>query len=534
MYSENLKWWITHSRIPLFAVDSFSESNRLPDEDFLKKHMHFHHFTQPPTINGRPPNSSSGELLSVEKAFNFFDFRDFDVIFKVTGKYIVPGIDKHLLNLPRADLYLQSFILHERELQFSEIFGMTRQLWPDYIRYATQEQAKDANNVVEYSLYHFSQPKEVYELPRLDVPISSLVKRGNGDHLTRLSGGKFEDSLRDGPITFRTPISDAVVLTAGIGGGSNEFIERLLQHYKGITVVRSIQNSNRVLFTQWIGGHREMTAQEALKELKGMLFYKMFVNHTLFFPQSFLRECLEMKNKCITTISHDMNWIASRPISIDIDGNKVLSPYRKRIHLLCQSKAIMNVYRYNTQKDPFKSVRFVTMPDYTGRLDEPIDVDSEKPKLMALGAVSPIKGSDEIHRLHALYPNDVCLIGIIAPPTDGSISKLQPNGYDTNNFNAKLKESRPNVCIMPNKVCETWSYTLTLCILAGIPVILKKLDFDNAPRERLLAKGALYEHDYEDFDSLLKLADEIKVKTIYPVDFNSYKIPSAWDEVMQP
>lgn len=516
MYADVIRWWLERSEFDVYVVDS---ANR-PFPPFPRE-PHTLHFSQSATVT----NSTQGELESLSRALSHFPFQKYDGVLKLTGKYIVPDLSDATIG-GRCMLQSHQLMTPEGMYQFSELFYMPTPMMAQFVCYARQQK-----QAIERSLHDFMKSRPFDVFPLLKLPPDQLVNRGIGDFLTTLSSPyvSAEHSIKTGRVTFKSPYV-TVILTADVSGGSDQFVKCLSERYSYSTVTLRAQSATHMVWSRH-GKSTSYSVHDVLRRIRELKFSKLFINHTLGIPDMVLRTLISM-SATIYSISHDYNWLfttydptfkeftAQRP-------NLSMQAFRPRVHMLCQCQSVKRVF----DKHDFASVRVVRMPDFTRRLDSAAIAASIELRPVCIGAISYIKGAHILHKLASAC--DLRLIGSIAPGP----SALTNNPYSTiEEFNRHLERQRPNVAFFPVEWPETYSYTLTLCMLTKIPVIVKNAPFEYAITERLRNANLLITHDFDDVDSLLALATQVKTATVYPIDPASFEVldKDTWDSIMAP
>lgn len=205
MYQKVLGLWLANTQLHVFSVDSanapqFQTSihERWTPCSFDQADISFPFFT-------RHINSSVYEALSLRFANQVLerDFVNFDVLFKVTGKYFLPKLE-HLTAsiLPGTECLVQSrsrFYVFAPPMQNTEIVGLAPPLLKQFADQFFQDfqgalsANAEAQNVrknpiwtLENTAAYFAPTKRSFRLPRLEVSRETRFAREAGDVLSFL------------------------------------------------------------------------------------------------------------------------------------------------------------------------------------------------------------------------------------------------------------------------------------------------------------------------------------------------------------
>ena len=167
MYMRRLEWWRA-SELPVYLVCSKGDGH-------MGKHPNnFYFYQNEPEVTLNPSNVERASVLKFMKQFNS---QDYDIIFKVTGKYIAP----HLLELVKYILPTTDIVLQHRNDkdggQHCEIFGIRPNLMDSLMRYKTDLS-------LEKSLTQFCHGRIIQRLPPIGIKPEWRIARSFGDTLT--------------------------------------------------------------------------------------------------------------------------------------------------------------------------------------------------------------------------------------------------------------------------------------------------------------------------------------------------------------
>lgn len=174
-----------------------------------------------------------------------------------------------------------------------------------------------------------------------------------------------------------------LVLTAHVAGGSESFLNLVVPN--NAVVVRPKKPMSEAEYRG-----KDPSSKRMLKVMQGKITHgvvtgkalmhglaqldswweKVFINHPIGIPTSFLRPLLGMKGKRFISITHDFTWIIKNPQpSFTMlrtpgggDRNYLLQPFLTKLEMKSQHKATADLFRMSGA--PFRSLDVVEMPDH--------------------------------------------------------------------------------------------------------------------------------------------------------------------------
>jgi len=164
------------------------------------------------------------------------------------------------------------------------------------------------------------------------------------------------------------------------------------------------------------------------------------------------------------------------------------------------------------------------LPDYQKRLDK-CSTSNSKTVIGIIGNISDRKGRYLVFKLFRLVqenPNELEIV--IFGKIDGP-SHLQQYSYrDISELNDLLYKYRPNVLFETSIWGETYSYTLTLMMITGLPILYQKKNFDSVVENRLTKYSNARPFSNIDQVSveMIKLMKQNYFYTIEPVIYYPY------------
>lgn len=181
IYEENIEKWLKDTNFDIYIVESsgYDFGDLVRRLDSYSNRLKIFVFTQENKIINNGP--SIYEKNSLEKIYNYYksDFKNYDIIFKITGKYYLPDLENIIEYIPIDS----EIILQYNELthgQNSEIVGFKPDLLISVINKI------DLLNTFEIVLKNLKCPSsyKIYKLPKLYV--NKLILRRDGSVLKYL------------------------------------------------------------------------------------------------------------------------------------------------------------------------------------------------------------------------------------------------------------------------------------------------------------------------------------------------------------
>lgn len=161
MYYDVCIKWLNNTNLPIFVIDSYGNEPNLFNISSSK--LQIHSFQQKNKQITLTPSVSEKESLL--KALEFFDFSEYDIIFKVTGKYYSSMFEICLQYIPiDAQIILQ--YKTDTNGQNSEIVGIKSTMFKQVIEEINNNTSfekvlKNTKNLISYRLPPLSIDKKV-------------------------------------------------------------------------------------------------------------------------------------------------------------------------------------------------------------------------------------------------------------------------------------------------------------------------------------------------------------------------------------
>lgn len=174
LYEKRTKRWLDETDFDIFIVDSSGIGIKQTNER-LKQYV----FTQDPSFEKF--SVSVSEKNSILNAIEYFndDFLEYDIIFKITGKYFIPNFESVITTIPDdTDIVFQNLqITHG---QNTELVGFKPELIKDIILNISHE--KSFENVINEVQFNNEYTKHRFQPLLLD----EYARRSDGSTLIYL------------------------------------------------------------------------------------------------------------------------------------------------------------------------------------------------------------------------------------------------------------------------------------------------------------------------------------------------------------
>jgi len=300
------------------------------------------------------------------------------------------------------------------------------------------------------------------------------------------------------------------------GGGTTEFINRIVSYYKSeqtFLVARNFNNAVYFYIDDNIIVKKSYNNIESIEFLKNnqSKFTKIFINSIIGHSEDFVNELFNLNVK-VDTITHDYSLLYSKPLLYyhELMSTKPDSyfPINKCNIIITQN--IKNTCVYGNFVDKKKFV-IAEIPDYCNRSTR-IITSNKQITIGVLGNINNLKGYYIVEEL-ILYAKKQDNIKIIIfgniPYSDSSFVE-QYNYSDIDHLNSLLVKHNPNLWIETSIWPETYSYTLTLLMLTGLPIYYQKKNYPSVVQDRLFNYNNAYE--YDNINWLIKNIDIVIAK----------------------
>lgn len=194
VYENRIARWLEESRdIDLYTVDSSNnylffdkKTNTATSKHFYDPRLHQFAFQQKKGFQSGNP--SVPERNSMMEALDYFhkDFKKYDIVFKITGKYFIPHFDE-TINFDSIPKGTNVVVQNRRDThgQNSEVIGMAPSIFKQIISQIDEE------ITFEEVLASLRKNKQLYKIHRLPkLKLDAFTKRSDGSTLRYLFSSK--------------------------------------------------------------------------------------------------------------------------------------------------------------------------------------------------------------------------------------------------------------------------------------------------------------------------------------------------------
>lgn len=314
------------------------------------------------------------------------------------------------------------------------------------------------------------------------------------------------------------------------GGGVTFFINSIVSMYKNninFIIVRNFNSKLHVYINDEIKLNDEFDEKDSIQFLNNINndIVKIFVNHTISHSTLFLEHLFKL-NKNITTITHDYLLFFTKPhIKYDELSDNTLQrnaiDVNKYHTIITQNKKNIEIFnKFITNPD---KVIVSPLPDYANP-DKKIITNNKNIIVGIIGNISNIKGSDYLKQIIDMS-NKKNITIIIFGSTDFNY-KYQYSYFGISELNNLITKYKPNVLIELSNSLETYSYTLTLYKIIGLPILYTSKNFPSVIEERLSNYSNAYK--YQNINDMFNDIPSKSQNYLYTIEptlyFNKY-----WD-----
>lgn len=162
MYYDVCIKWLINTNLPIFVIDSYGNEPNLFNISSSK--LQIHSFKQKnKEVTSNPSVSEKESLL---KALEFFDFSEYDIIFKVTGKYYSSMLENFLPYIPSDAQLIFQYNKSNTSEENSEVVGIKTTMFKQIIdkiniNTSFEMALKNIKNLITYRLPPLSIDKKV-------------------------------------------------------------------------------------------------------------------------------------------------------------------------------------------------------------------------------------------------------------------------------------------------------------------------------------------------------------------------------------
>jgi hypothetical protein len=399
-----------------------------------------------------------------------------------------------------------------------------------YINYGFYERRSYSHNKQENNDYYNCNINNLDNIKRFKLDDENTY---NFDNISIFRNDKIDKNIGD-LVDYKSFIL-VIDFPESYVGGTNSFLNSIILKYKDKQDFLILRKKNEnFVFTindeiKLINNFNESQVINFLK-FNITKIVKIFINHIMDYSEKFLFFLFRM-NKEVSTITHDYSLIKgsrnSQPYYDQLcsseDDNNLINLFDK---IITQNEVnVLNIK--NKLVENKDNIIISELPDFKKK-QEIITSKNKEIIIGVIGSVTEEKGYKIIEDINKYIKNNELnmKVIIIGSCTDKNI--LHEEYTTINEFNNLLIKYKPNVLIETTIWPETYSYSLTLCMLTGLPIICFDKKFPSVIKNRLENYDKKHYVDQVD-KNLFDLINKVKQIYFFTVKTVKY-FNSFWDD----
>lgn len=322
-----------------------------------------------------------------------------------------------------------------------------------------------------------------------------------------------------------------------LGGGTTFFLNYIVSYYKrfvNFLIVRKIDNNYVFNINEEYELSTKFNLYNGIRFLNAnsSKVIKIFVNHSIKTDIEFINNLFTLQKE-VTTISHDYYLFFSKynPSYKEIMFSNIKENDMNDMNVNLYDKIITQNPTNLNILEPIvhdkKKIVVAELPDFF-RSETRIETNNKYLVVGIIGAIADIKGATLIKNIVNHYNNNhnikFVIFGKINEFTSNNLICHEYSSIDE--FNSLLMVYRPNLLLETSVWPETYSYTLTMCMLTQLPIIYFKKPVNSVVENRLSTyKKAISFNTVGDLDDIFHSNKQFFFYTIKNVVyFNTF-----WD-----
>lgn len=320
-----------------------------------------------------------------------------------------------------------------------------------------------------------------------------------------------------------------LVFTHNYEGGSLTFLKNILPKLGECIIISPCKN-NKFLITNNINLSEQLDENQLILLINKTIStgYKLFINSIVNFPIS-VKKYIGNCNKII--ILHDYSIISDiyHPYYFQIipDNCNDLSLIKDNDILVTQNYRNIELFNKMCPLNKFKNLHIyeIDWPDYYKSLNKIKIYSTQLNNLLVVGKIDFNKGIEMFKDIYELYRKkyNFYVAGEVA--TTYISQKKYTNLED---FNEILLSYNPNGVIFTSICPETWCYTLTLMMLAQLPIYYYDIG-DCTTKYRLSMYNKSY--PFTHIEQLDELFNQHNQNYFYTIS-DEIHIPDGWNNIL--
>ena len=378
------------------------------------------------------------------------------------------------------------------------------------------------NNIHSLNKNLIFQPKVVTNLKKENNTTLSILNFNNKKLVNIFDFDKDLINIDFKNILLQNKLFILIIDFPNLGGGTNVFLNTILNKYKNNTTFLIARNFNGIIkFTV----NDDYLINKLFNIEESILFIdsiqnnikKIFINHLLDHSIDFLNKIFNLKKE-ISIITHDyyfINNVNSQPYYEEIIGKKSFIDMSIFNKIISQNEINIDIISNNLSVN--QEIVISSLPDFTTSLNY-IQTNNTNIIIGIIGSISGIKGVNIIDNLLDYINIHNLNIEVII---FGKIScKYEYNNsysFETiNELNELLVKHKPNLLLETSIWPETYSYTLTLSMITQLPILSLKKPFHSVIQNRLSTYSKV--NYFSTLKELIDLIPCVKQDYLYTID----------------
>ena len=275
------------------------------------------------------------------------------------------------------------------------------------------------------------------------------------------------------------------------GGGTSFFINSIIARYKFNTSFLVVRNFNGKIHW-YINDELMLSMRTDFKSATDFLnayqykIQKVFINSIIGHSESFIDFVINM-DKDLTILTHDYSLFFSQSQMYYHEINDTMVEYKLNLHKFRHiiTQHIGNLHTFGKYVLNYNNIVVSALPDYRLRGDKVINNTHSKFVIGVIGDISDVKGFYILNELSVIIKDRKDIEIVIFGKAHIQSIKKQYSYHTIQDLNHLLETHKPNVLLELSIWPETFSFTLTLAMITGLPILYQNKFFSCTVQRRL-------------------------------------------------
>jgi hypothetical protein len=292
-------------------------------------------------------------------------------------------------------------------------------------------------------------------------------------------------------------------------GGACFFLDVIISHFKKqalFIIAKHINNSMHIIINNEYKLENNYNVSESIEFIDKYKdkITKIFFNHTLDHNKEFIQKLFTL-GKHTTYITHDYYLLCNKPQACHYEIPTKSTNYldiNKFDKVITQHEVNLAIFRNYYGRN----IDVVGLPDFNKSVTTRVDTPILNGQIIVgiIGNIGPHKGKEILEKIVAFFKSDVNIKIVVF----GCVEIPGFNNYfpydNIGELNVLLLQYKPNILLELSLWPETYSYTLTLAMLTGLPILCLKKKFASVVENRLSKyQKVLYFTNYSNLSGLI-------------------------------